>query len=59
MYDETVDEKASENLNIKFVTLQTKEICQFLFDSEIVDNYKNAWNESINIDENKSVLLKV
>ena len=29
VYDEIVDEKSFENLNIKFVILQTKEICQF------------------------------
>ena len=41
-YDEIVDKKSSENLSMKFVILQRKEICQFLFDSKIVNNSKNA-----------------
>ena len=56
MYDEIVDEKLFENLNIKLVILQTKKIYQFLFDSKIVDNNKNARNEAINIDENRSIV---
>ena len=59
VYDEIVDKKSFEKLNIKFVILQTKEICQFLFNSKIVDNNKNARNETINIDENKSIVLNV
>ena len=42
VYDEIIDEKSFENLNIKFVILQTKEICQSFFNSKIVDNNKNA-----------------
>ena len=41
VYDEIVDKKSSENLNIKFVILQTKEICRF-FNSKTVDSSKNA-----------------
>ena len=57
MYDEIIDEKSFENLNIKLVILQTKEICQSFFDSKIVDNSKNARNKIININENKSIAL--
>ena len=57
MYDENVDEKSFKNLSIRFVILQTKKICQFLFDSEIVNSSKNARNEIINIDENKNIVL--
>ena len=42
MYDKIVDDKLSKNLNIKFVIVQTKGIYQFLFDSKIVNNSKNA-----------------
>ena len=59
VYDEIVDEKLSENLSIKFVILQTKEICRFFYYLKIVDNSKNARNEIININENKSIILNV
>ena len=55
VYDKIVNKKSFESLSIKFVILQTKEICQFLFDLEIVDNSKNARNEIININENRSI----
>ena len=55
VYNETVDKKSFENLSNKFVTLQTKEICQSFFESKIVDNSKNARKESINTDKNEKI----
>ena len=57
VYDEIIDKKLFENLNIKFVILQTKKICQFSFNLKIVDNNKNARNEIINITKNKNIVL--
>ena len=59
VYDEIVDYNSSQNLNIKLVILQTKKICRFFFYSKIVDNSQKAWNEVINIDENRSIALNV
>ena len=59
VYDEIVDKNLFENLSIKFVILQTKKICQFLFDLEIVNNSKNARNKVININKNRSITLNV
>ena len=42
-----------------FVILQTKEVCQSLFDSKIFDKSKNVQNEFINTDKNKNVVLNV
>ena len=54
VYDEVIDEKLFENLNSKFVILQTKEICQFFLFLKIVNSSTNARNEIININENKN-----
>ena len=40
VYNERINKKSFENLNIEFVILQTKKICQFLFYSKIVENGK-------------------
>ena len=56
VYDEIVSQKSSENLNIKLMTLQTKEIRHSFFDSNIVNSSKHARNEIININKNKTIV---
>ena len=55
VYDEAAGERSLKSLGNKPVALQTKEICQSLSDSEVVDGSINARNEPTNNDEIESI----